>query len=71
MIFAAPLTFCTPVDTSSTPPTMDAKNPNALGEKQFGDASPRDSNDDHESLATGQNTLHRELRGRHMQMIAM
>lgn len=50
---------------------MDAKNPNALGEKQFGDASPRDSNDDHESLATGQNTLHRELRGRHMQMIAM
>ncbi|KAL1581848.1 hypothetical protein WHR41_09318 [Cladosporium halotolerans] len=50
---------------------MDAKNPNALGEKQFGDASPRDSNDDHESLATGQNTLHRELRGRHMQMIAI
>lgn len=51
---------------------MDAKNPHtALGEKHFHDASPVDSPEDRESIAAGQNQLHRELKGRHMQMIAM
>lgn len=48
---------------------MDAKTGPALGEKQFHDASPDAA--DRESLANGENTLHRSLKGRHMQMIAM
>jgi amino acid permease len=41
----------------------------ALGEKKYIDASPDGA--DRESLANGENTLHRSLKGRHMQMIAM
>ena len=41
----------------------------ALGEKQFHDGSPDPA--DRESLAQGTNTLHKSLKGRHMQMIAM
>ena len=50
-------------------PTMEAKTGPALGEKQFHDGSPDPA--DRESLAQGTNTLHKSLKGRHMQMIAM
>ena len=45
----------------------------ALGEKHVSvnDKSPYVHSDDREPLATGQNILHRDLQGRHMQMIAM
>lgn len=45
----------------------------SLGEKQFHDGSPvpEGTAEERASIAAGQNTLHRELRGRHMQMIAM
>jgi amino acid permease len=46
---------------------MNAKNEtNALGD----DKHVHDP-EDRETVVTGQNILHRELRGRHMQMIAM
>lgn len=46
------------------------KTGHALGEKQFHDASPDAT--DRESLQHGStNALHRSLKGRHMQMIAM
>jgi len=48
---------------------MEAKTGPALGEKQFHDGSPDPA--DRESLAQGENTLHKSLKGRHMQMIAM
>jgi amino acid permease len=48
---------------------MEAKTGPALGEKQYHDASPDPA--DRESLAQGENTLHKGLKGRHMQMIAM
>ena len=52
---------------------MDAKNePGALGEKHVNDGSPYGGDlEDREALGTGQNVLHRDLKGRHMQMIAM
>lgn len=40
----------------------------ALNGKHSNDASP---NNGPEDVAVGENTLHRELKGRHMQMIAM
>jgi amino acid permease len=49
--------------------TMESKTGPALGEKKYIDASPDGA--DRESLANGENTLHRSLKGRHMQMIAM
>jgi amino acid permease len=48
---------------------MEAKTGPALGEKQYHDGSPDPA--DRESLAQGENTLHKSLKGRHMQMIAM
>jgi amino acid permease len=48
---------------------MESKTGPALGEKAYHDASPDGA--DRESLANGENTLHRSLKGRHMQMIAM
>ena len=51
---------------------MNGKNETgALGEKGVEDGSPYVDPDDHETVATGQNILHRDLKGRHMQMIAM
>jgi amino acid permease len=51
---------------------MEAKNGHSVpSEKHLGDGSPYGSPEDHDSLATGQNVLHRSLKGRHMQMIAM
>lgn len=51
---------------------MNAKNEtDALGEKRVNDGLPYDDPEGHETVATGQNVLHRELKGRHMQMIAM
>lgn len=51
---------------------MDEKVANtALGEKQLHDASPEGTVEERASIAAGHNTLHRELKGRHMQMIAM
>ena len=43
----------------------------ALGEKHVNDGSQYVSPEDPETIATGQNVLHRDLQGRHMQMIAM
>ena len=43
----------------------------ALGEKPVNDGSPYADPEDHGSMGTGQNILHRDLQGRHMQMIAM
>jgi amino acid permease len=42
----------------------------ALGEKQGNDGSPYVDPENGETVATG-NILHRDLQGRHMQMIAM
>ena len=52
---------------------MDAKNETgALGEKRVNDGPPPYIDpEDRETAATGQNALHRDLKGRHMQMIAM
>lgn len=51
---------------------MNAKNETgALGEKRVDDGSPYIDPEDREAAATGQNALHRDLKGRHMQMIAM
>jgi amino acid permease len=48
---------------------MNSKNEtNALGDKDVHDGSPYV---DPETVVTGPNILHRELKGRHMQMIAM
>jgi amino acid permease len=43
----------------------------AFGEKFHSDESPNGISGDTESLSAGQNKLHQELKGRHMQMIAM
>ena len=43
----------------------------ALGEKPVNDGSPYVDTEDRETVATGQSVLHRDLQGRHMQMIAM
>ena len=44
----------------------------ALDEKHVNDGSPPYVDpEDRESVATGHNVLHRDLKGRHMQMIAM
>ena len=43
----------------------------ALGEKHVIDGSPNGDPEDRDTMATGQNILHRDLQGRHMQMIAM
>lgn len=51
---------------------MDAKQDMAaLDEKHVKDGSPYSDPMDQEHVATGQNVLHRDLKGRHMQMIAM
>lgn len=51
---------------------MNAENKmGALGEKHVNDGSPYVDPEDRETMATGQNILHRDLKGRHMQMIAM
>ena len=51
---------------------MNAKNETgALGEKRLNDGSLYVDPEDGETVATGQNILHRDLKGRHMQMIAM
>lgn len=51
---------------------MNAENEKgALGEKHVNDGSPYGGPEDRETMATGQNILHRDLQGRHMQMIAM
>ena len=51
---------------------MNAKNEmGALDEKHVNHVSPYADPEGHQTLATGQNILHRELQGRHMQMIAM
>ena len=50
---------------------MDAKNESgALGEKGVGNGAPYLDPED-QDVGTGQNILHRDLKGRHMQMIAM
>lgn len=50
----------------------DSKNETgALGEKRGTDGSPYADPEGHETVATGQNILHRDLKGRHMQFIAM
>lgn len=43
----------------------------ALDEKHVNDAPPYVDPEHRDTMATGQNTLHRDLQGRHMQMIAM
>ncbi|KAM0799394.1 AAT family amino acid transporter [Usnea florida] len=43
----------------------------ALGEKDVHDGSPHVDPEDREMMGTGQNILHRDLQGRHMQMIAI
>lgn len=44
----------------------------ALDEKHVNDGPPSYVDpEDRESVATGNNVLHRDLKGRHMQMIAM
>ncbi|KAL9074478.1 MAG: hypothetical protein Q9161_002266 [Pseudevernia consocians] len=51
---------------------MNAENDmGARGEKHVNDGSPYVDPEDREVLATGQNILHRDLQGRHMQMIAI
>ena len=51
---------------------MNAENKmSALGEKRVSDASPDVDPEYHDTMSTGQNSLHRDLQGRHMQMIAM
>lgn len=51
---------------------MNTKNETGpLGEKHVADGSPYIDPEDRETAATGQNVLHRDLKGRHMQMIAM
>ena len=51
---------------------MNAENKTgALGEKNVNNGSPYVDPEDRESMGTGQNILHRDLQGRHMQMIAM
>lgn len=51
---------------------MDKTEPvNAYGEKPAGLGSPTYDPETHDHVATGQNTLHRSLKGRHMQMIAI
>ena len=51
---------------------MNAENETgALGEKHVNDGSLHVDPEDRETIATGQNVLHRDLQGRHMQMIAM
>lgn len=73
-IFAA---FLSPHSLSpfrlSQPVKMDAKNEpvNAYGEKQVPLGTPTYDPETHDHVATGQNQLHRRLKGRHMQMIAM
>lgn len=43
----------------------------ALDEKRVNDGSPYIDPEDRETAATGHNVLHRDLQGRHMQMIAI
>ena len=44
----------------------------ALGDKHVNnDGSPYSDPEDRDTMATSQNVLHRDLQGRHMQMIAM
>ena len=53
---------------------MSAKNETGLfDEKHVNDGTPPPYVDpgDRDSVATGANVLHRDLKGRHMQMIAM
>ena len=52
---------------------MNAKNETGMfDEKHVKDGSPPYVDpEDRESVATGHNVLHRDLKGRHMQMIAM
>lgn len=51
---------------------MNTKNEtNALGDKHVHDGSPYVDPEDRETVITGQNILHRELKGRHMQIIAI
>lgn len=51
---------------------MDAKNEsNAFGEKHVNDIPAYGDLEESGVVATSQNILHRELKGRHMQMIAM
>ena len=51
---------------------MNTKNEtNALGEKHVDDIPVYGDPEDRDTVATGQNILHRDLKGRHMQMIAM
>jgi amino acid permease len=51
---------------------MNTKNETgALGEKHVDDGSPYVDPEDRENVAPRQNILHRDLQGRHMQMIAM
>ena len=47
------------------------KGTGALDEKHVNDGSPYVDPEGHDTMATGQNVLHRDLQGRHMQMIAM
>ena len=51
---------------------MDAKNESgALDEKHVNDGSPYGDPEDLDTVSTSDNVLHRDLKGRHMQMIAM
>ncbi|RQM04705.1 hypothetical protein DH86_00003672, partial [Scytalidium sp. 3C] len=51
---------------------MNGKNEtNVLGDKHVHDGPPYIDPENGETVATGQNILHRDLQGRHMQMIAI
>lgn len=45
--------------------------PDGYEEKQVQDGTASDDPERHTPVAVGENELHRELKGRHMQMIAL
>jgi amino acid permease len=59
--------------THPNPATMESQKVHGVvGEKHHSDdVSPNGRPADLESMTVGENKLHRELKGRHMQMIAM
>ena len=65
-------TFSIVLSPSSSVASMNTKSEmGALDEKRVDDGSPYADPEGHDTMATGHNVLHRDLQGRHMQMIAM